>query len=111
MRILLIAIVALLRIPVASAGRHGNTVSWDGTIVSGCGYLAGDADVYFLWYPTGDPKGESTYSEVEVPIDTAGCFSTGFTSPGDTGYVEVWVIQENKAGKGALVMAKTTFDL
>lgn len=111
-RYLLIAIVALLLVPIANAGRHGNVVSWDGTTVSGCGYLAGDADVYFLWYPTGDPKGDVTYYlEVEVSIDTEGCFSTGFTSPGDTGYLEIWVIQENKAGKGALVMAKTTFYL
>lgn len=112
MRYLLVALIALLLVPVANAGRHGNIVSWDGTTVSGCGYNAGDADVYFLWYPSGDPKGDVPYyPEVEVPIDSAGCFSTTFASPGDTGYVEIWVIQENKAGKGAQVMAKTTFYL
>jgi hypothetical protein len=111
MRFLLVIIVALLLVPVANAGRHNTTLSWDGSTVSGCGYTAGDADVYFLWYPTGDPKGDATYTETEVAVDGASCISTAWTPPGNTGYVEIWVIQENKAGKGAQVMGKITITL
>lgn len=104
MRYLLVLIVALLLVPAASARAD---LQYQNGVVSGCGYIEDDVYLYFLWYPSGDPNGTATYTEEEVEVHE-GCFTTTWTPPGDIGYVEIWAIQHNKAGKGYQKKAKIT---
>ncbi len=117
MRILLVAVVAFLLVPVASAKNYKaelllNPVQPVANVENtlyGCGYMpSSDLDIYLgLYYNEVD----ASSTEIETTTDANGCFSLVWTpvSTNVDGYYDVWALQENKAGHGYQVKCRIKF--